>query len=84
MCTIIPISTQKTGTKTVISSSEVIQRTLKDLDITEADLEEYVRLNVATLFPEGEETLLIIGQQVRNAAAGRSDLVAIDGQVTLS
>lgn len=77
---IIPISTHKDGTRTVITSNQVLERTLKDLSITEADLEEYVRQNVAALFPEGEETLLIVGQQVRNIAAGRADLVAIDGQ----
>jgi hypothetical protein len=33
---------------------------------------------VQLLFPEGDETLLIVGQQARNVSGGRSDLVAVD------
>jgi hypothetical protein len=48
--------------------------------VKEADLEEFVRKDVDILFPDGEETLMVVGQQVRNKALGRSDLVALDGR----
>jgi len=52
--------------------------------ITEKDLEEFARKNIEVFFPE-EETLLIVGQQVRNKEGGRSDLVGVDdtGSVVL-
>lgn len=52
--------------------------TFKDLNATEASLEEFVRKHVDVLFPEGED-LLIVGQQTRNQHGGRADLVAVDG-----
>lgn len=52
--------------------------TLQQLGSTEAHLEEFVRKNIDKLFPD-DETLLIVGQQVRNQQGGRCDLVAIDG-----
>ncbi len=52
--------------------------TLKALNITEANLEEFVRKNIGLLFPD-EETLLVVGQQIRNQQGGRSDLLAVDG-----
>lgn len=48
--TIIPITAQKNGSKTVIIRHEIDERTLKELKITEADLEEFVRTNVSALF----------------------------------
>jgi hypothetical protein len=47
-----------------------------DARITETELEEFVRKNIQTIFPQ--ETLLIVGQQVINKEGGRADLVAID------
>jgi hypothetical protein len=76
---IIPIKTQKSGGKTVITRDDLHERSLKELGVTEADLEEFVRRNIELLFPEGDETLLIVGQQVKNKEAGRADLVAVDG-----
>jgi len=76
---IVPIKLQQNGNKTVVNRGEVNQQTMKELGLTEADLEEFIRKNVEILFPDDEETLLIIGQQVRNQAAGRADLVAVDG-----
>lgn len=60
-----------------ITPDEMEELTLKDIQITEAVLEEFVRRNVEVLFPEGE-TLLIVGQQARNVERGRADLVAVD------
>jgi hypothetical protein len=82
---LVPFKTQKNGNRTEIIKDEVRELTMKDLGLTEADLEEFVRKNVAILFPEGEETLLVVGQQVRNREAGRADLVALDadGNVVL-
>jgi hypothetical protein len=62
-----------------IVPSEVEALTLKGLEITEARLEEFVRKNIQVLFPE-DETLLIVGQQPKNKAGGRADLVAVDGE----
>jgi len=51
--------------------------TLKELGVTEARLEEFVRKNIGVLLPD--ETLLIVGQQPKNKEGGRADLVAVDG-----
>lgn len=48
----------------------------------EADLEELLRKNVELICEDGE-SMLIIGQQVRNECNGRSDLTAIDNQGNL-
>jgi len=78
--TFVPIALQSVGGKTSISATEVTARSFKNLKITEADLEEFVRQNIEVLFPDSDETLLIVGQQIRNKEAGRADLVALDGQ----
>ena len=82
---LVPFKTETNGNGTEIIKGEVRELTMKDLGITEADLEEFVRKNVSVLFPDEEETLLIVGQQVRNREAGRADLVALDsnGNVVL-
>jgi hypothetical protein len=54
----------------------VSKKTLKELQIKESDLEEILRVNIEIL--TDEESLLVVGQQVRNKAKGRSDLIAID------
>lgn len=61
-----------------ITPGEVEELTLKKLEIQERQLEEFVRKNVQVLFPD--ETLLIVGQQPKNKAGGRADLVAVDGE----
>jgi hypothetical protein len=76
----IPIRTLSSESNTAIERDEAVERTLKDLGVKEADLEELVRKDIDILFPDGEETLMVVGQQVRNKALGRSDLVALDGQ----
>jgi hypothetical protein len=55
----------------------VSKKTLKELQIKESDLEEILRANIEILTGE-DESLLIVGQQVRNKAKSRSDLIAID------
>lgn len=77
---IFPIKIQEEDGQKIITREEIYEQTMKEIGLTEADLEEFVRKNVEILFPDGEETLLIIGQQVRNKAAGRADLVGIDGK----
>src|SRR5690625_2276153 len=51
--------------------------TFKELDMQEPDIEEMLRRNIDVVYEE-EETLLIVGKQVRNAELGRSDLTAVD------
>ena len=51
-------------------------KTFKELGINEAMLEEYIRSNIGDILED--ETLLIVGQQIRNSANGRNDLVAGD------
>jgi hypothetical protein len=57
--------------------SKLDSKTLKDLKYKEADLEEILRSNIEILSGD-DESLLIVGQQVRTRAKGRSDLIAID------
>jgi RecB family endonuclease NucS len=51
--------------------------------ITESDLEELVRRFPAFFLSSDAQdvgnSLLIVGQQVRNQAGGRADIVAVDG-----
>lgn len=67
-----------------VCDDEVEEVTFSDLDLGENDVEEFLRKNIEVVFEESE-TLLIVGQQVINAARGRSDLVALDenGSVVL-
>jgi len=51
--------------------------TFVDLNMKESDIEEILRKNVDMLCDD-EESMLIVGQQVRNVSNGRSDLTAID------
>ena len=57
-----------------------------DLGIQERDIEEILRLNIHMLCDD-EESMLIVGQQVKNEKYVRNDLVAIDnnnnGSLTL-
>ena len=59
-----------------VSDIEVEETTFSDLSLVESQIEEFLRRNIEVVLEE--ETLLIIGQQVINAARGRSDLIAID------
>ncbi len=48
-----------------------------ELNMQESDIEELLRQNIDMVCNE-EESMLIVGKQVRNAQLGRSDLTAID------
>ncbi len=79
---IIPVQLQRyeqdKGTDLLASSEKLEELTLAALNIQEANLEEFVRKNIGLLFSD-DETLLVVGQQVKNKERGRSDLVAVDG-----
>lgn len=51
--------------------------TFAELHMKESDIEEILRKNVDMLCDD-EESMLIVGQQVKNESNGRSDLTAID------
>lgn len=59
------------------SLSKIEETTLSALGKKESDLEELLRKNVDIISDE-EESMLIVGQQVRNASNGRSDLTAVN------
>lgn len=54
--------------------------TFKDLHLKESDIEEILRKNVDLVCDDDDESMLIVGQQVRNEQNGRSDLTAIDSE----
>lgn len=56
---------------------EIEDTTFAELDKKENDVEEILRKNIDKI--SDDENMLVIGQQVRNEANGRSDLTAIDG-----
>ena len=53
------------------------ETTFKDLQKHECDLEELLRHNIDLICGD-EESMLIVGQQVKNDASGISDLTAVD------
>lgn len=55
----------------------VEETTFSQLQMKESDIEEILRTNVDMLCDD-EESMLIVGQQVKNEMSGRSDLTAID------
>ncbi|MCI2983869.1 hypothetical protein LV828_13045 [[Clostridium] innocuum] len=59
--------------------SKIETTTFADLHMKESDIEEILRQNVDMLCDD-EESMLIIGQQVKNESNGRSDLTAIDNE----
>jgi len=63
-----------------ISSNHVTKMeplTFAELDMQESDIEELLRQNIEMICDE-EESMLIVGKQVKNASQGRSDLTAVD------
>jgi len=56
--------------------------TFKELDMKENDIEEILRCNIDMLCGE-EESMLIVGRQVKNEKLGRSDLTAVDNNGSL-
>lgn len=63
--------------KRQVSKLEVM--TFAELGMKESDIEEILRQNVDVLCDD-EDSMLIVGQQVKNEQAGRSDLTAIDNE----
>jgi hypothetical protein len=61
------------------SMLEIETTTFKSLGLKERDIEEFLRQNTNTIFGD-EETLIVVGQQVRTASRGVSDLTAIDSE----
>ncbi|WP_368644667.1 hypothetical protein AB4027_05945 [Alkalibacterium putridalgicola] len=51
--------------------------TFSELNLLENDIEELIRNNIEMICDE-EESMLIVGKQVRNERNGRSDLTAVD------
>src|SRR3954447_11386254 len=51
--------------------------TFSELHMVENDIEEILRSNIEMVCDE-EESMLIVGRQVRNVHHGRSDLTAVD------
>jgi len=77
---LIPINIDKNKIS-LDENEDIKQISLKELNLKENDLEEFLRKNIDLLFEE--EDILIIGQQVKNKENGRSDLIAIDGEGNL-
>lgn len=50
------------------------ETTFADLNMLERDIEEMLRLNIDMLCETDEESMLIVGKQVKNVQNGRSDL----------
>ena len=57
--------------------TEVVKTTFSEIGLFEVDIEELLRKNIDMLLSD-EESMLIVGQQVRNEQHGISDLTAID------
>ena len=53
--------------------------TFSELNYKESDIEELLRKNIDMICDE-EESMLIVGKQVRNAQHGISDLTAVDNK----
>ena len=57
--------------------SKIEETTFAALGMKESDIEEIIRTNVDMLCDD-EESMIIVGQQVKNEKNGRSDLTALD------
>ena len=64
--------------------SKLEEITFAELGMKESDVEEILRTNIDMLCDD-EESMIIVGQQVKNEKNGRSDLTALDnnGDVVL-
>jgi Restriction Enzyme Adenine Methylase Associated len=81
----LPIAVTHGSTPVVTSDFGWTELDFKDLGLTEAHIEDFIRDNIGELFKDAEESdaLLIVGQQVRNQEQARFDLVAIDSSGNL-
>ncbi|WP_081109557.1 PDDEXK family nuclease [Gluconobacter oxydans] len=80
---LIPVSIESNK---INIKEEINNLNFYDLNLTEAAIEEFVRLNIGRFFDndmEISESLLIVGQQVVNLQGARNDLVAIDSDGNL-
>lgn len=59
------------------TATKIEPLTFAELNMTENDMEELLRNNIDMICDE-EESMLIVGKQVRNASLARSDLTAVD------
>jgi hypothetical protein len=68
-----------------IVAGDTIPISFTELKLQEKQLEDFIRKNIDLIYPDEEESLLIVGQQVRDVGKGRSDLIAInsDGDLVL-
>ena len=71
---IIPIKIQD---NIDLDDIEIENKSFKSLCLKEENIEEFLRKNIEVLIDE-EESMLIVGRQVRNEKNGRSDLTAVD------
>lgn len=60
------------------TASLIEKTTFLQLGKYESDIEEILRKNMDMVCDSDEESMLLVGQQVKNAELGRSDLIAID------
>ena len=60
------------------TASLIEKTTFSQLGKYESDIEEILRKNMDMVCDSDEESMLLVGQQVKNAELGRSDLIAID------
>jgi len=58
-------------------ASKIDVVTFAELGMLESDIEEILRNSIEILC-DGEESMLIVGRQVKNESLGRSDLTAVD------
>ncbi|TPG53654.1 hypothetical protein EAH89_15720 [Roseomonas nepalensis] len=80
---LIHITTDKAGGD-ILPMEDVEPVTFASLALQEAHLEEFLRQHIELLFEDDEErSLLIVGQQVKNAQNARNDLVALDSRGNL-
>jgi len=61
------------------NAEKVEEVTFSELGMQENDIEEIARCNIDILCGE-EESMLIVGRQVKNEKLGRSDLTAVDNE----
>ena len=62
--------------------SKLEEITFAELEMRESDIEEILRKNI-DMICDDEESLLVVGQQVKNEKRGRSDLTAVDSSGNL-
>ena len=60
-----------------MNEKDISEKSFKELSLKEKDLEEFLRVNIYTIFDE-DESLLVVGHQAMDNKNGRSDLIAID------